>query len=198
MPPHRASLNVDETMQLLPLDSPERIQLVAHWLAQKENYQWLDFGDGRQLVSAEWLKIAIQRGSYVLRLFTSEDDRTPIGVVGFSNINPHFKTASIWVVVGDKSYRARGYANRAASEMLTLGFGELGLRAVQTWIADGNQSLRMAERLKFHLIGRQRQCHCIDGRVYDRLLFDLLASEHTPIRDGKRRGSAQAECSTVR
>lgn len=185
-------------MQLLQLDTPDRLQLVAHWLAQKENYRWLDFGDGRQLVSAEWLKIAMQRGSYVLRLFTSDDNQTPIGIVGFSNINPHFKTASIWIVVGDKSYAARGYANRAASEMLTLGFGELGLRAVQTWIADGNQSLRMAKRLKFRLIGRQRQSHCMDGRVYDRLWFDLLACEHTPIQEGERRDPAQTECSTVR
>src|SRR4026207_2517220 len=109
-------------MRLLPLDSPERVQLVAHWLAQKENYQWLDFGDGRQLVSAEWLKIGMQRGSYLLRLFTSDADETPVGVLGFSNITPYCKTASIWVVVGDKSFAARGQATRAASEMLTLGF----------------------------------------------------------------------------
>jgi RimJ/RimL family protein N-acetyltransferase len=184
-------------MQLLPVNSPERFQLVAHWLAQKENYQWLDFVDGRQLASAEWLKIAVQRGSYVLRLFTSDADEIPIGVVGFSNMNPHFKTASIWTVVGDKSYAARGFASRAASEMLTLGFGELGLRVVQTWIADGNQSLRMAKRLKFRLIGRQRQCHYIDGRVHDRLWFDLLASEHSQDGDATRRRSASAECSPV-
>jgi hypothetical protein len=42
-------------MNLLPLDSPEHIRLVAGWLTQKENYQWLDFGDGRQLVSPAWL-----------------------------------------------------------------------------------------------------------------------------------------------
>jgi RimJ/RimL family protein N-acetyltransferase len=185
-------------MQLLPLDSPERIQLVAHWLAQKENYQWLDFADGRQLVTPEWLKIGMQRGSYVLRLFTSDANETPIGVVGFSNINPHFKTANIWVVVGDKSYAARGYASRASSEMLTFGFEELGLRAIHTWIAEGNQSVRMAKRLKFRPIGRQRQCHYVDGRVCDRLWFDLLASEHMEIHDVRRGRSARADCPTVR
>ena len=174
-------------MQLLPLNSPERLQLVADWLSQRENYQWLDFADGRQLVSAQWLKIGVQRGTYALRLFTSDSDDTPIGVVGFSDINLHFKTASIWTVVGDKSYAARGFASRAASEMLTIGFGEMGLRAIQTWIAEGNQSLRMAKRLNFRLIGRQRQCHWIDGRVYDRLWFDLLASEHVQRQDATRR-----------
>ena len=185
-------------MRLLPPDSPERLQLVAQWLNQRENYQWLDFVDGLQLMSPEWLKIGIKRGTYVIRLFTSDDDETPIGVVGFSNVNPHFKTASIWIVAGDKSFAARGFASRAAAAMLTVGFSELGFQAIHTWIADGNQSLRMAKRLNFRLIGRQRQCHCIDGRVYDRLWFDLLASEHRPSEDATRPSPASSECSPVR
>ena len=131
-------------MKLLPLDSPERIHLVASWLAQKENYQWLDFGDGRQLVSPEWLTIATQRGTHVFRLFTSDVDDAPIGVVGLSNVNRHFKTATLWVVLGDKSYAGRGYASRATSQMLTLGFLELGLHAINTWIVEHNPSVRVA------------------------------------------------------
>src|SRR5438477_10329985 len=77
-------------MQLKPPDSPELIHLVADWLSRKENYQWLDFGDGRQQVSAEWLKIAMQRGTYLLRVFTSDVDDRPIGLVGLSNINERF------------------------------------------------------------------------------------------------------------
>src|SRR5881397_1738530 len=152
-------------MKLLPLDSPERIHLVASWLAQKENYQWLDFGDGRQLVSPEWLKIAMQRGSYVLRLFTADDDETPIGVVGLSNVNPYFKTANIWVVLGDKSQAGCGYASRATSKMLTFGFKDLGLGAIHTWIVEHNPSVRVAQQVKFRPIGRQRKCHYIDGRA---------------------------------
>jgi len=32
-------------MKLLPLATSEILDLVAGWLAQKENYQWLDFGE---------------------------------------------------------------------------------------------------------------------------------------------------------
>ena len=177
-------------MQLKPLDSPELIQLVADWLARKENYQWLDFGDGRQLVSPEWLKIAMQRGTYVLRVFTSDLDDAPIGVVGLSNVNPHFKTANIWVVLGDKSRAGQGYASRATSKMLTLGFMELGLQAIHTWIVEHNPSIHVARRVNFRPIGRQRHCHYIDGRAYDRLWFDLLASEHEEIRDDRYQQSA--------
>ena len=47
-----------------------------------------------------------------------------------------------------------------------------------TWVVEGNPSVRALERLNFRYIGRQRQCHYTDGRSYDRLWFDLLASEH--------------------
>src|ERR1051326_5503226 len=33
-------------VKLLPLDSAERIELVAGWLGNYENYKWLDFGNG--------------------------------------------------------------------------------------------------------------------------------------------------------
>lgn len=165
----------------MPPDSPELLRLVADWLSQKENYQWLDFGEGRQLVSPEWLKSSLQRGTQVLRVFTCDFDNVPIGVVGLASINPHFKTANLWVVLGDKSYAGRGYAGRAVSRMLTLGFTELRLRAINTWIVEHNPSVRVAERVQFKPMGRQRQCHYIDGRPYDRLWFDLLASEHQEI-----------------
>ena len=168
-------------MQLKPVDSPELMRLVAGWLSEKDNYQWLDFGDGRQTLSAEWLKIAMQRGTQVIRVFTADETDIPIGVVGFSNVNPHFRTGTYWVVLGDKSYAGQGYASRATSRMLTLGFTELGLRAIQTWIVEHNPSVQVAERVRFRPIGRQRQCHVIDGRAYDRLWYDLLPSEHKEI-----------------
>ena len=172
-------------MQLKPVDTPELLQLVVGWLSLKENYQWLDFGDGRQLISREWLKIAMQRGTHVLRVFTA-DDGTPIGVTGFTNINPHFRTANVWVVLGDRSYAGQNYATRGISALMTFGFQELGFAAIHTWIVDGNPSVNVARKINFKPIGRQRQCHYIDGRPYDRLWFDLLASEHEEFRDVRR------------
>ena len=168
-------------MLLKPVDTPELIRLVAGWLADKDNHQWLDFGDGRQSLSAEWLKIVMQRGTHVIRVFTADDTDTPIGVAGFSNVNPHFQTGTYWVVLGDKSQAGRGYASRATSRMLTFGFTELGLSAIQTWIVEHNPSVQVAERVRFRFVGRQRQCHVIDGRSYDRLWYDLLPSEHEEI-----------------
>lgn len=165
-------------MKLLPLNTPEVLELVARWLADKENYQWLDFGNGRQIVTPALVKIMTQRDTHFIRVYTSDDNDTPIGVIGLNNVDRNFKTATLWAVAGDKSFRNRGYATKAGSKLLTLAFQELGLHAVNSWTVEHNPSRRALERLNFRFIGRQRQCHYIDGRPYDRLLFDILACEH--------------------
>lgn len=170
-------------MKLVPPDRAELLTRAIDWLAEKENYQWLDFGDGRQLVTSEWLKIAVQRGTIVLRLFTDDGNDRPIGIVGLSNINQHFKSATLWVVLGDKLEAGRGYASRAVSKMLTLGFGDLGLCSINTWIVEHNPSVRVAQRVRFRAAGRLRGSHYIDGRPYDRLLFDVIAAEHVELPD---------------
>ena len=174
-------------MKLLPLDTPEILELVTRWLAEKENYQWLDFGNGRPIVTSALLKIMAQRETHFLRAYTSDRDETPIGIVGLNGVDRTFKTATFWGASGDKSFRNRGYSTIASSKLMTLAFGDLGLHAVNTWAVEHNPSLRTIERLGFRFIGRQRQCHYIDGRPYDRLLFDLLASEHREIDEARWR-----------
>jgi RimJ/RimL family protein N-acetyltransferase len=170
-------------MELLPLDHPELIELAARWLGREENYKWLDFGEGAHPLSAVSLKIMTQRDLHVLRLFTPDDSDLPIGIVALSDVRRQSKTAgSLWVVLGRKRYA--GCVCRAASQLLTLGFAELGLEAVSAWIVEHNvASRRVLEQLNFRYAGRQRRRHWIDGRPYDRLLYDLLATEHREIPD---------------
>lgn len=165
-------------MKLLPLDSAELIELAAGWLARKENYQWLDFGSGKQIVTPALLKIMVQRDAHFIRAYTSDRDDLPIGILGLNDVDRAFKSATFWGVSGEKSFRNRGYSTLASLKFLTLAFRELGLHTINTWAVEHNPSLRTIERLGFRLVGRQRQCHYIDGRLCDRLLFDLLASEH--------------------
>jgi RimJ/RimL family protein N-acetyltransferase len=172
-------------MKLLPLDTPDILQLVAGWLARKDNYQWLDFGNGRQIVTSALLKIMVQRETHFLRVYTSSRDGIPIGICGLNSVDRTFNSATFWGASGDKSIRNWGYGTLAGSKFLTLAFRDLGLHAINTWVVEHNPSRRIIERLGFRLIGRLRQCHYIDGRPYDRLLFDLLASEHRELDEAR-------------
>jgi RimJ/RimL family protein N-acetyltransferase len=184
-------------MKLLPLDRPEFFELVAGWLARKENHQWLDFGNGRQTFTPTLLKVMAQQESHFMRLYTSDRDDTPIGIVGLIRVDRAFKTAMFWGLCGDKSFRNRGMSNLASSKLMTIAFRELGLRAINTWAVEHNQSNRVIERLGFRYIGRQRQCHEIDGRLYDRLLYDLLASEHRELDEARWRRSERSHREAV-
>lgn len=126
----------------------------------------------------EWLKIMTQWDSRVLRVFTTDTSDAPIGIVELNELNRHFKTARLWGVAGNKSFAARGYGAHAGSKVRTYAFEELGLHAVNTWIVEGNPSVRIMKRLNLSFIGRQCQFHYIDNHAYDRLWFDLLATEH--------------------
>jgi RimJ/RimL family protein N-acetyltransferase len=171
---------------LRPLESVADLELAAGWLRLKENYQWLDFGVSRQGVTPALLKIMVQRQTNLIRLCTSYEDDTPIGIVALHNVDRNMRTGTFWGIAGDKSFRARGVGQIAASRFLTAAFQELGLHSVNTWTVEHNVSRRTVERLGFRFIGRQRQCHFIDGHPYDRLLFDLLASEHRELERAGR------------
>ena len=164
-------------MKLLPLDSAEAIELVAGWLSKYDNYKWLDFGNGVQQLTPIAIKIMTQRRLHEFRIYTGGDEDAPAGVVGLTNVDRNFKTASLWAVLGNKRYG--GYALPACSAMLTVGFTELGLEAISAWTVETNiPAQRVLERLHFRFIGRLRRCHYIDGRPLDRFLYDLLATEH--------------------
>lgn len=179
-------------MELIPLDNDGLINLAAGWLGEQRNYQWLDFGAGAQAISPPLLKIMTQKDSHIIRAFASDDDGKPIGLVALSNVNPGFRTAMLWIVLGNRRYSAKGYAHRASAAILTLGFTEYDLECINAWAVECNYpSLRAIKKLHFRPIGRQRRCHFIDGRPYDRLWFDLLASEHREENDVFRRAIAQ-------
>jgi RimJ/RimL family protein N-acetyltransferase len=172
-------------MRFLPLDSPERIALAAGWLARKENHQWLDFGNGGQAITPALLKIMAQREQHFMRLYTSPEDDAPLGIAALNNVDQRNRSAVFWGAAGEKSFRSRGWGTLAGSRFLSLAFRELGLQVIQTWVAEGNPSQRLVERLGFRFVGRQRQCHRIDARPHDRLLYDLLASEHREIGEAR-------------
>lgn len=170
-------------MQLMPLERTDLIELAADWLADRAIYPWLDFGDGHALITPSWLKITAKRRTHVIRVFTDDVANRPIGIVAFDHVNPDFRTATIWAALGNKSFARQGYTTRAVSELLTFGFQQLGLHSVNTWVVAHNVSASIPPRLHFREVGRLRECHRMDGRYFDRVLFDLLASEHRPLND---------------
>src|SRR5207248_45867 len=124
--------------------------LAAAWLQRKENYQWLDFGSSRQGVTPALLKIMVQRQTNFIRLYTSDADDTPIGIVALTNVDRNMRTGTFWIVAGDKSFRSRGWGRIAASRFLALAFRDLGLHTVNTWIVASLLAVAAASAAYMH------------------------------------------------
>jgi len=169
-----------QTLELVPI-GPSNLEQAAHWLAQEENYRWLDFGLGRQTLDRVSLTVMSKRDIHILRVFTDKTEGNPIGLVALSDISVPFRSATLWYVLGDKNYSGRGYTSKAVAMMLEEGFVRRSLGVIRAWVVEANvPSIRVLEKNQFKFTGRERQCHYIDGRAYDRLLFDILRLEYRP------------------
>ncbi|WP_447986384.1 hypothetical protein [Nitrospira sp. Nam74] len=104
-------------MELGALGSSD-ISLVAGWLSQTENYQWLDFGNGIQTLSPALLKLMSQNAKYCWRLYWPTGRNHPIGLVGLTHIDTRFNTALLWYVLGDKTCADKGHTTAAVSKLL--------------------------------------------------------------------------------
>jgi RimJ/RimL family protein N-acetyltransferase len=178
-------------MELIPFEGEQLISLGASWLAEKRNHQWLDFGDGNGPIGTAALNHMSRDDAHIIRAFTADDDDTPIGLVALSSVNRDFRSAVLWALLGDRRYDAKGYVFRATSAILTLGFTDFGLECVNTWAVECNHaSLRILGKLNFTPIGRERHCHYIDGRPFDRLLFELQSADHRSRQDVRSSSAA--------
>jgi RimJ/RimL family protein N-acetyltransferase len=175
-------------MNLRPI-RPDEFGLVAGWLEDERNHRWLDFGGGRRIVDAMGLKVMCQRDLHWLRVYTPEDEDRPVALVALSNVDREFGTAEARCLLREKEYGPRDLTIQATARMLAHGFRVMELRSIFAWTVEVNRGgRRLIERLGFTYIGRRRSCHKIKGKLYDRLLFDLLAEEfqgYEPLRSGK-------------
>ncbi|NVN09779.1 GNAT family N-acetyltransferase [Nguyenibacter vanlangensis] len=156
----------------------ETARLISEWLEPKTVHQWLDFGGGRQTYTPQGMHIASRSPANMIRVVTTEPDGRPIGVVALAHINTVFGTAMIWGLRPRLRPPARTNMAREMRALMREAFETLDLRSVHAFVADGN-TISCAGMLAagFVDVGRQRQCHVIDGEVYDRILFDITREE---------------------
>ncbi len=151
---------------------------VAGWLSESRNARWLDFGPALGRMDALRLKLMAARPDNIVWTYGPACEGVAVGVVGLHRLDRRFGTAELWAVLGEKQYGSRDLTVRAVARLLSHGFDELGLRSIHAWTVESNRHSRRAlERLGFRFFGRQRACHVIEGTVYDRLWFDMLADE---------------------
>ncbi len=178
----RAMRGRAEPSSVSELDSGD-LDAVSVWLADPRIYKWLDFGGGRQILSRSALAVAVNSGTHCIRAVRDSTGRL-IGITGLQHVNSPFRTGMIWGARPTLRPPSRTNASLQIREMLRIGFTELGLRSIHAWVVERNKpSILAVLGGGMKPMGRQRLAHVIDGRSYDRLLFDIVAEEYAEQED---------------
>ncbi len=112
--------------------------------------------------------------------FTIYDRATlhPIGRTDLGDINYRDRRANFGIEIGEANYRGCGYGTEATRLMLDYAFTALGLHnvALETW--EYNRAAQRAyAKAGFRETGRRRQAKFMNGKLWDIVYMDCLATE---------------------
>lgn len=106
------------------------------------------------------------------------DGWTPIGNLGFHQIDPRLHSAEVGIFIGEKSMWNQGYGTEAMALLLRHGFDTLNLNRIMLKVYETNpRAIRSYEKVGFVHEGRLRQAEYKDGGYIDVLLMSVLKSE---------------------
>lgn len=105
-----------------------------------------------------------------------------IGIAGFDSIEKENKVATLFIGLGDKNTRGRGYGSKAMKLLLDYGFNILNFHRIQLNVLEFNHpAISLYEKTGFTKEGIFREFVLRDGKRYDLYLYGLLKSEWNKI-----------------
>lgn len=105
-------------------------------------------------------------------------DGRPIGSVAVWTTDPHDRNGELGYTF-HRDYWGNGYATKAVSHLLEIGFNKLHLERISATCHPNNiGSIRVLEKSGFSLEGRLRSHRLVRGARRDSMLFSILREEH--------------------
>ncbi|ANQ47983.1 GNAT family N-acetyltransferase [Flammeovirga sp. MY04] len=102
-----------------------------------------------------------------------------IGYAGISNISTTNKSGEYYIFIGDKDYWGKGYGTATTTEIIKIGFTELGLNRIMLTVSEPNTGgLKAYQKAGFKLEGRLRQAAYRDHEFHDKIVMSILKEEY--------------------
>ena len=172
---------VDDRTVLRPLLDTDAGTLFAVVDAQREHLRrflpWLDATRSRQDILAFRQRVFQQESAGMGMVRVIERDNTLCGIVGFNDIDPLNKKASVgyWL---DAKYVGQGLCHKSCKLLIDYGFVDLRLHRISIAAAVANHRSRaLAERLGFHFEGVAREAEWLYDHYVDLAIYGILRHE---------------------
>lgn len=102
----------------------------------------------------------------------------PIGDASLTSIDYRHGTAEFGILIGEPDARGKGYGTETTRLVLRYAFDYLGLHSVELGVYEFNRAgIQAYKRAGFREVGRRREAYRLDGRRWDVVLMDCLASD---------------------
>jgi RimJ/RimL family protein N-acetyltransferase len=156
------------------------LPIYQHWL---NDFEMLKLVDRRfRPHSAEWIDQWYERhasGTQDSLIFTiiERAGNRPVGNVALQDIDFRNRTAELGIYIGDAECRGCGYGTEATRLVISFAFRILGLNNVMLRVYEYNESaIRVYTKAGFREFGRRSQAQFMDGRFWDVVLMECVAS----------------------
>jgi RimJ/RimL family protein N-acetyltransferase len=104
----------------------------------------------------------------------------PIGNCGLHEVDLPNRRTVVGIMIGEPDARGRGYGTEAMRLLLDYAFTVLGMHSVMLMVFEYNGAGRRCyEKVGLREVGRRRESRWYNGRFWDEIYMDILASEFT-------------------
>lgn len=163
------------SVAIRPYDKTD-IDTVHPWLSETHRNKWLDLGSGRQNLGKGETQILLHNVRHRAFLYGPSEENW-VGLIVLSGIDHAMGVSEIWGLRG----RAGGPRDTTVSAFLRLlatAFVDYNREVVSTWVVENNVlSRRLHTLIGMTETGRHRGWHVMDGKRWDRILYDYHKDE---------------------
>jgi RimJ/RimL family protein N-acetyltransferase len=159
---------------------PRDYESIQRWQNEPTVFRWMDYVRPFSLAEIkESEERAVQEG----HPFIIEVEGRAMGRIGLNNFRPRDRMASLYVFLGERESRGKGYGRDALIALLIFAFEAQNLRQVELWtLADNERAIRMYKGCGFVEDGRLRDRSWIEGNYVDHLVMSITAEEFARAR----------------
>lgn len=124
----------------------------------------------------------IQKDERTIRLAVQNTDGALIGYTGFWNLHWRDRRAEHALIVGEESYKGKGFGREIIMTCARYAFEEMNLHRLDAHILETNEASRKVyEACGYRVEGVLREHGVRGGRRLNRMVLGLLASEYSAL-----------------
>ncbi|EGW41605.1 GNAT family protein [Desulfosporosinus sp. OT] len=152
-------------------------------------YQWYNDQEVNLWSSGAWPLNTLQTKDQIAEKFLDgapdtyryailDENKLLIGTTGFKEVNIPGRSATLYVVIGNKSYWGKGYGSDALITFVRFLFNQWNFHRISLDTWDENlRAIKAYEKVGFKIEGRQREARFVLGTYHDAILMGLLREE---------------------